>query len=296
MSCMAGGCKVLLVGPWKAATNTYSCIFGDKTVPAEFVQDGVLSCITPAHKQGSVQVTVACLDKIISESCQFEFRDRKYESLHHKSWFLCEESRLQMALVDRIEQIKCRLDILFPPPILADNMNLEQRVSALVQNIQRYKWRSKEPLPSASFKGLTLFHLAAALGYRTLLETLVAWRNESSSDILANEVSASTPDNNGCFPLHWACALGRMETALVLYYMDRLVLDEINKEGMTPLSLARAFRNKHIVEMLVQQEHSVLESKLEHQGLNKCTLFPINTLSGGLPLLQDAPHQSDTHP
>jgi len=26
--------------------------------------------------------------------------------------------------------------------------------------------------------------------------------------------------------------------------------------------------------MLVQQEHSVLESKLEHQGLNKCTLFP----------------------
>lgn len=47
------------------------------------------------------------------------------------------ESRLQMALVDRIEQIKCRLDILFPPPILADNMNLEQRVSALVQNIQR---------------------------------------------------------------------------------------------------------------------------------------------------------------
>ena len=46
---------------------------------------------------------------------------------------------------------------------------------------------------------------------------------------------------------HWACALGRMETTLVMYYMDRLCLDEVNKDGMTPLSLARAFRNKHIV-------------------------------------------------
>lgn len=46
---------------------------------------------------------------------------------------------------------------------------------------------------------------------------------------------------------HWACALGRMETTLVMYYMDRMSLDEVNKDGMTPLSLARAFRNKHIV-------------------------------------------------
>lgn len=38
-----------------------------------------------------------------------------------------------------------------------------------------------------------------------------------------------------------------METALVMYYMDRLSLDEVNVDGMTPLSVARAFRNKHIV-------------------------------------------------
>ena len=32
-----------------------------------------------------------------------------------------------------------------------------------------------------------------------------------------------------------------------MYYMDRMSLDEVNNDGMTPLSLARAFKNKHVV-------------------------------------------------
>ena len=45
---LTGGCKVLLVGPWKAdGSSEYTCTFGEKSVKAELVQDGVLSCITP---------------------------------------------------------------------------------------------------------------------------------------------------------------------------------------------------------------------------------------------------------
>ncbi|XP_067950897.1 calmodulin-binding transcription activator 2-like isoform X2 [Watersipora subatra] len=274
-----GGCKVLLVGPWRHGedqddSSGYTCLFGEKTVKADLVQDGVLSCITPAHEHGEVQVKVAYDGKVISESSKFEFRDQQSELSRYRSWFLCEESRLQMALLDRLELIKCRLDVLFPAPISRDQMNLEQMVIALLHAVKRYKWRSKESLPKPSYKGLTLFHLAAALGYRSLLELLKCWREESSCELLDGEVSTRTKDNGGCIALHWACALGRMETALVMYYMDRMSLDEVNNDGMTPLSLARAFKNQHIVEMLLQEEQVVLESKLDSQGLNNFSPMP----------------------
>ena len=51
------------------------------------------------------------------------------------------ESRLQMALVDRLEMVKLRLNLVMPVPMHPDHMNLEQRVTALVHNIQHSKFR-----------------------------------------------------------------------------------------------------------------------------------------------------------
>ena len=46
-----------------------------------------------------------------------------------------------MALVDRLEMIKLRLNLVMPVPMLPDHMNLEQRVTAIVHNIQHSKSR-----------------------------------------------------------------------------------------------------------------------------------------------------------
>ena len=46
-----------------------------------------------------------------------------------------------MALVDRLEMIKLRLNLVTPVHMLPDHMNLEQRVTALVHNIQHSKSR-----------------------------------------------------------------------------------------------------------------------------------------------------------
>lgn len=52
---------------------------------------------------------------------------------------------------------------------------------------------------SSGYKGLTLLHLSAALGYRILLEALNSWRELSPScEILNREVSTRSKDNNGC--------------------------------------------------------------------------------------------------
>ena len=52
---------------------------------------------------------------------------------------------------------------------------------------------------ASGYKGLTLLHLSAALGYRLLLEALSAWRESSPScELLTHEVSTRSEDNNGC--------------------------------------------------------------------------------------------------
>ena len=75
----AGGCKVLLVGPWHTASNEYTCMFGDTPVKAELVQDGVLSCITPGRlllmSCGSGTDVEFTLFVIRALTCLFDFME-----------------------------------------------------------------------------------------------------------------------------------------------------------------------------------------------------------------------------
>uniref|UniRef100_UPI00006836FF calmodulin binding transcription activator 1 n=1 Tax=Homo sapiens TaxID=9606 RepID=UPI00006836FF len=69
-----GGVKVLITGPWQEASNNYSCLFDQISVPASLIQPGVLRCYCPAHDTGLVTLQVAFNNQIISNSVVFEYK------------------------------------------------------------------------------------------------------------------------------------------------------------------------------------------------------------------------------
>lgn len=44
--------KVLITGPWQEASNNYSCLFDQISVPASLIQPGVLRCYCPGEETG----------------------------------------------------------------------------------------------------------------------------------------------------------------------------------------------------------------------------------------------------
>lgn len=49
LSPLQGGVKVLITGPWQEASNNYSCLFDQISVPASLIQPGVLRCYCPGE-------------------------------------------------------------------------------------------------------------------------------------------------------------------------------------------------------------------------------------------------------
>ena len=49
---LQGGVKVLITGPWQEASNNYSCLFDQISVPASLIQPGVLRCYCPGEREG----------------------------------------------------------------------------------------------------------------------------------------------------------------------------------------------------------------------------------------------------
>ncbi|NXK15773.1 CMTA1 protein, partial [Herpetotheres cachinnans] len=93
----------------------------------------------------------------------------------------------------------------------------------------------------ATFRGMTLLHLAAAQGYAGLVEALRRWR-ALAADILEleQEVDPLNVDHFSCTPLMWACALGHREAAERLCRWDQRALAVPDTLGRLPLGLARA--------------------------------------------------------
>ena len=63
-------------------------------------------------------------------------------------------------------------------------------------------WRSVTPGPFIDkHQGMTLLHLAAALGYAKLVRTMLTWKAENSNVILEAEIDALSQDKDGYTPL-----------------------------------------------------------------------------------------------
>lgn len=138
----------------------------------------------------------------------------------------------------------------------------EARVVVLVESmIPRSTWRGPERLAHGSpFRGMSLLHLAAAQGYARLIETLSQWRSvETGSLDLEQEVDPLNVDHFSCTPLMWACALGHLEAAVLLFRWNRQALSIPDSLGRLPLSVAHSrghVRLARCLEELQRQEAS----------------------------------------
>ncbi|XP_057826894.2 calmodulin-binding transcription activator 4 isoform X2 [Cryptomeria japonica] len=73
------GSKVLIIGKFigNPSQQTWHCMFGDIEVPAEIIQEGVLSCKAPLHASGKLPFCVTCGNReACSEIREFEYRDK----------------------------------------------------------------------------------------------------------------------------------------------------------------------------------------------------------------------------
>ncbi|XP_006903347.1 PREDICTED: calmodulin-binding transcription activator 2 isoform X5 [Elephantulus edwardii] len=280
-----GGVKVLITGPWTESTEHYSCVFDHIAVPASLVQPGVLRCYCPAHEVGLVSLQVAGREGPLSASVLFEYRARRFLSLPSTQldWLSLDDNQFRMSILERLEQMEKRMaeiaaagqapgQVSDNPPIQDEGQGpgFEARVVVLVESmIPRSTWRGPERLAHGSpFRGMSLLHLAAAQGYARLIETLSQWRSvETRSLDLEQEVDPLNVDHFSCTPLMWACALGHLEAAVLLFRWNRQALSIPDSLGRLPLSVAHS------------RGHVRLARCLEELQRQEASIEPLNALS-----------------
>ncbi|XP_074236095.1 calmodulin-binding transcription activator 1 isoform X7 [Saimiri boliviensis] len=279
-----GGVKVLITGPWQEASSNYSCLFDQISVPASLIQPGVLRCYCPAHDTGLVTLQVAFNNQIISNSVVFEYKARALPTLpsSQHDWLSLDDNQFRMSILERLEQMERRMaemtgsqqhkqasgggssgggggsgnggsqaQCASGPGALGSCF--ESRVVVVCEKMMsRACWaKSKHLIHSKTFRGMTLLHLAAAQGYATLIQTLIKWRTKHADSIdLELEVDPLNVDHFSCTPLMWACALGHLEAAVVLYKWDRRAISIPDSLGRLPLGIARSRGHVKLAECL----------------------------------------------
>ncbi|XP_045346033.1 calmodulin-binding transcription activator 2 isoform X25 [Leopardus geoffroyi] len=292
-----GGVKVLITGPWTEAAEHYSCVFDHIAVPGSLVQPGVLRCYCPAHEVGLVSLQVAGREGPLSASVLFEYRARRFLSLPSTQldWLSLDDNQFRMSILERLEQMEKRMADLAAagqapcrspaaPPIQDESQGpgFEARVVVLVESmIPRSTWRGPERLAHGSpFRGMSLLHLAAAQGYARLIETLSQWRSVGTGSLdLEQEADPLNVDHFSCTPLMWACALGHLEAAVLLFRWNRQALSIPDSLGRLPLSVAQSRGHVRLARCLeeLQRQEASLEPPL---ALSPPSSSPDTGLSG----------------
>ncbi|XP_073731503.1 calmodulin-binding transcription activator 1 isoform X2 [Misgurnus anguillicaudatus] len=298
-----GGVKVLITGPWQEDSSSYTCLFDQISVPASLIQPGVLRCYCPAHDTGLVTLQVAVSNQIISNSVVFEYKARALPSLpsSQHDWLSLDDNQFRMSILERLEQMERRMAEMGGQQQQgsggtpgggggggnggANNQSqvflnqagssFESRVVVVCEKMMnRACWaKSKHLIHSKTFRGMTLLHLAAGQGYATLIQTLIKWRTKHADSIdLELEVDPLNVDHFSCTPLMWACALGHLEAAVVLYKWDRRALAIPDSLGRLPLSIARSRGHTKLAECLEQLQR-------EEQQQTPSSLPPTSSMS-----------------
>eukprot|EP00063_Salmo_salar_P027150 XP_014001985.1 PREDICTED: calmodulin-binding transcription activator 1-like isoform X6 [Salmo salar] len=315
-----GGVKVLITGPWQEASSNYTCLFDQVAVPASLIQPGVLRCYCPAHDTGLVTLQVTASNQIISNSVVFEYKARVLPSLpsSQHDWLSLDDNQFRMSILERLEQMERRMAEMASHHQQSSGggagagggagggggggssggnnsqtqcvsgqgqagSSFESRVVVVCEKMMnRACWaKSKHLIHSKTFRGMTLLHLAAGQGYATLIQTLIKWRTKHADSIdLELEVDPLNVDHFSCTPLMWACALGHLEAAVVLYKWDRRALAIPDSLGRLPLSIARSRGHTKLAECLEQ---------LQREEQQAPAPLPPNTRMSFSPTPHDAP-------
>uniref|UniRef100_A0A9J7Y473 Calmodulin-binding transcription activator 1 n=1 Tax=Cyprinus carpio carpio TaxID=630221 RepID=A0A9J7Y473_CYPCA len=305
-----GGVKVLITGPWQEDSSSYTCLFDQISVPASLIQPGVLRCYCPAHDTGLVALQVAVSNQIISNSVVFEYKARALPSLpsSQHDWLSLDDNQFRMSILERLEQMEHRMAEMAGQQQQGSGgtagtggaggggggnggvnsqsqcisgqagSSFESRVVVVCEKMMnRACWaKSKHLIHSKTFRGMTLLHLAAGQGYATLIQTLIKWRTKHADSIdLELEVDPLNVDHFSCTPLMWACALGHLEAAVVLYKWDRRALAIPDSLGRLPLFIARSRGHTKLAECLEQLQ----SEEQQQQQQTPSSLTPTSSMS-----------------
>ncbi|BES97069.1 calmodulin-Hypothetical protein transcription activator [Nesidiocoris tenuis] len=247
-----GGVKVLVTGPWYSNTSPYTVLFDSCPVPTTLVQSGVLRCYCPAHEAGMVTLQVACEGFVISNSAMFEYKRAPPGGNERAAEVGTREpqphdSLLRFTLMQRLDSIDGRLDIKQEPQDSVENTisgGYEDKLVNKVQKFFRRSWKFPELVDVTkewceTYKGMTLLHLSAALGYTRLICALIQWKTKKHSAILELEVDGMNQDADGFTPLMRACERGHIETSLLLHEWLPAAVTILNNSGESVLTVAK---------------------------------------------------------
>ncbi|XP_068700308.1 calmodulin-binding transcription activator 1-like [Montipora foliosa] len=242
-----GGAKVLITGEWRTEQGVFTCLFDGCSVPAVLYQLGVLRCFCPPHDPGLVTLQVACNGFIVSNACVFEYRTRDSPvgnaSCHE--WLATDDDRFKLALLDRLERLESRRNARETNNFSNEKQGkqcrtFEERLIVACEVLQHASGDDKNSARGTKpFRGMTLLHLSAALGYNRLVCVLLKFWRQSKSGLVRDELNPLRKDEFGCTPLIWACALGQTVTTLTLLETEPKALLEPDARGRMPLQLAR---------------------------------------------------------
>ena len=253
-----GGGKIILIGSWNNKAARYSCRFGDTSVAADLIQNGVLRCFCPANKPGKVQVVVLCGDAMLSKSVDFEYVDTEEDEgnpqdLKH-DWLEIEEDALKQLLIERIEALcdiadsTARVQGL---SAIANGVELEDALTGICEALSTTPVNLPADFDYKCEEVMTVLHLSAALGYTKLIQVLCSWVERNSNAIISQEANPCKQDQFMLTPLMWACAKGKFDTVCVLLQWDDMPSQIADGCGCTPLSISR------------DQGHTILERYLQ---------------------------------
>uniref|UniRef100_W8BP11 Calmodulin-binding transcription activator 1 n=1 Tax=Ceratitis capitata TaxID=7213 RepID=W8BP11_CERCA len=271
-----GGVKVLVVGPW---TNnaSYTLLFDAQPVPTQLIQEGVLRCCCPPHEAGFATLQVSCNNFIISDTVLFEYKttlcqeppfDANTNDCLYKFTLLN-----RLALIDEKMQVKAEATAtLFEQQTLLLHKNFEEQLVSYCQQLMKRVWLQNGNNWSGGFKGMTLLHLTAALGYSKLVCALLNWRSENPNIVLETEIDALSRDVYGYTPMAWACAYNHLEMAVILYKWNHNALKIKDNAHQTPLDIAHYKGHKVLMTEIYRLEE-------ERNTQNKKNTFGTISLS-----------------
>lgn len=235
----------------------YTVLFDAFPVPTTLVQAGVLRCFCPAHEVGFATVQVACDGYIVSNAVVFEYKAQPPVAAsmgeHTTTTMVANDTLFRLSLFSRLEAVDERLQIKAEPKekeaasallaaAAAATADAEERLVGYCQALSAKQWRSMTPgtWTVRGHRGMTLLHLAAALGYTKLVCVLLAWRAESPNAVLETEVDALSEDQLGWTPLMWSLAGGHGGCARILYRWNGTAMNVRNRAQQTALEVCQA--------------------------------------------------------
>nr|XP_017003299.2 LOW QUALITY PROTEIN: uncharacterized protein LOC108061543 [Drosophila takahashii] len=257
-----GGVKVLVAGPWTSSSGgAYTVLFDAQPVPTQLVQEGVLRCYCPAHEAGFVTLQVACGGFIVSNSVMFEYKlsllaDAPFDASSSNDCLYKFTLLNRLSTIDEKLQVKTERELATDHTALYLEPNFEEKLVAYCHRLIKHAWSMPSTAASwtVGLRGMTLLHLAAALGYAKLVGAMLNWRSENPHIILETELDALSQDVYGFTPLAWACVRGHVECSLLLYKWNHNALKIKTQAQQTPLDLASMRGHKHLLAQMFRLE------------------------------------------